>query len=107
MWNQPKKEALDKIPDLYKTEKTPLKEKLIVLHFFLGGCDWFIVEYNGKDLLWGFAILNDDLLNAEWGYIPFEELKDVKVGPLEVDCDTGWKIRKAIEVEKIKEAQGW
>ena len=37
MWNEPTKEQLAKIPRLYETERVPLKEKLIWLHFFIGG----------------------------------------------------------------------
>jgi len=44
MWNKPTKEDLKKIPAFYTTEKTPLKEKVIHMHFFIGGCDWYAVE---------------------------------------------------------------
>lgn len=110
MWNEPSKERLARIPGLYKTEKTPLKEKLIHLHFFIGGCDWYIAEYDGEDLFWGFAILNKDYEMAEWGYISFSELKSIKIqGWLEVDCEIeiAWRVRRAIEVDEIRKAQGW
>ena len=110
MWNMPTKERLAKIPRLYETENTPLCEKIIHLHFFLGGCDWYIAEYDGKDTFWGFAILNNDLQMAEWGYISFSELKSIKVhGWIEVDCelDEFWKVRKACEIERIREAGNW
>ena len=110
MWNVPSKERLAKIPKLYETENTPLNDKLIYLHFFIGGCDWYIAEYDGEDLFWGFAILNSDFQNADWGYISFRELKEIKMdGWLEIDCeiDDAWKVRKASEIEKIKKAQGW
>ena len=77
MWNTPIAERLSKIPRLYETEHIPLQDKLIYLHFFIGGCDWYIAEYDGEDLFWGFAILNDDFQNAEWGYISFSELKSI------------------------------
>ncbi len=67
MWNTPTEEELAKIPRLYETENIPLKDKIIHLHFFIGGCDWYIVEYDGDDLFWGYAILNGDTENAEWG----------------------------------------
>ena len=67
MWNEPSKERLEKIPRLYETEDTRLQDKLIHLHFFIGGCDWYIGEYDGEDLFWGFAILNEDYEMAEWG----------------------------------------
>ena len=110
MWNTPTEDRLSKIPRLYETEHTPLQEKLIHLHFFIGGCDWYIAEFDGEDLFWGFAILNDDFLNAEWGYISFSELKSIKVGGwLEIDCELEefWKVRKASEIEKIKKAHEW
>jgi hypothetical protein len=110
MWNLPSTERLSKIPRLYETEETPLQDKLIHLHFFIGGCDWFIAEYDGEDLFWGFAILSEDFEMAEWGYVSFQELKSIKVkGWLEVDCETeeAWRVRKAVEVEKIRIAQGW
>ena len=68
MWNTPIAERLSKIPRLYETEHIPLQDKLIYLHFFIGGCDWYIAEYDGEDLFWGFAILNDEFQNAEWGW---------------------------------------
>lgn len=105
MWNEPSTERLAKIPKLYATENIPLADKLIYLHFFIADCDWYIAEYDGKDLFWGYAILNGDYVNAEWGYISFGELKEIKIGGLfEVDCETeeSWRIRKVSEVEKIK-----
>jgi hypothetical protein len=110
MWNIPTKERLDRIPKLYETEHIPLKEKLIHLHFFIGGCDWYVAEFDGEELLWGFAILNNDLEMAEWGYISFSELKSIKInGWLEVDCELEkyWRIRPAKAVERIRIAQGW
>jgi len=110
MWNIPTKERLSCIPGLYETEKIPLKEKLIYLHFFIGGCDWYIAEYDGNDLLWGFAILNNDYQMAEWGYVSFRELKEIKLdGWLEVDCETEdvWEVKRAIEIDKMRIAQGW
>ena len=64
MWNEPNKERLEKLPKLYETEHTPLKDKLIHLHFFIGGSDWYIAEFDGKDLFFGFAILNNDDQNT-------------------------------------------
>jgi hypothetical protein len=109
MWNEPTKERLDRIPRLYETDHIPLKEKLIHLHFFIGGCDWYIAEYDGNDLFWGFAILNNDLEMAEWGYISFSDLKAINIYGFEIDCETedAWQVRKASEVQRIREAHGW
>lgn len=105
MWNEPPKERLDKIPRLYETEHVSLKDKLIHLHFFIGGCDWYIAEYDGDDLFWGYAILNDDHVCAEWGYISFSELREIKVnGWLEIDCEKEeiWSIKRASEIKRIR-----
>jgi hypothetical protein len=108
MWNEPTKEQLAKIPKLYETEKTPLKDKLIYLHFFIGGCNWYIAEFDGEDLFWGYAILNGDLDMAEWGYVRFKELKHIKIPPgFEIDCEQDWKVRKASQIEKIRMGNHW
>ena len=110
MWNTPTEKKLAKIPKLYETESIPLKDKLIYLHFFIGGCDWYIAEFDGDDIFFGFAILNNDYEMAEWGYVSFRELRDITIqGWLEIDCETEeiWQIRKASEIEKIRIAHGW
>jgi hypothetical protein len=105
VWNEPSPGQLAEIPRLYATENTPLEDKLIYLHFFIFDCDWYVAEYDGGDLFWGFGILNEDYLNAEWGYISFRELKTIKIpGVFEMDCDLHWRIRPAREVYKIAKA---
>jgi len=109
MWNEPSTERLSKIPRLYETENIRTQDKLIHLHFFIGGCDWFVAEYDGEDLFWGFAILNQDYEMAEWGYASFSELKSIKVNGVEIDCETEgiWRVRRAAEIDKIRTANGW
>lgn len=108
MWNKPSKEELSKMPAMYSTENVPLREKVIHMHFFIGGCDWYATEYDPKDeLFFGFAILNNDLQNAEWGYFSLKELSELKVSFVEVDHDLHWTPTQAQNVEKIAEAQGW
>ena len=109
MWNEPTEEQLSQIPRLYGTERVPLNEKPIYLHFFIGNCDWYIVEYDeGEDLFWGYAILNGDFEMAEWGYISFQELKELVVPPgFEVDCEAGWQVKRADEIEKIRIGNQW
>ncbi len=101
MWNIPTKTQLKALPKLYETEKIPLKNKTIHLHFFIGGCDWYITEYDGKELFWGYAILNNDLEMSEWGYISFRELMELNIRGIEVDNDLYWKPCKASEIERI------
>jgi hypothetical protein len=47
MWNEPTNERLAQIPKLYETEEISLKDKTIYLHFFIGGCDWYVAETDG------------------------------------------------------------
>lgn len=104
MWNIPSQERLDKIPRLYETENIPFKDKLIHLHFFIGGCDWYVAEYDGEDLFFGYAILWDHRY-AEWGYFGLGEMKDIKIDRwLEIDCEKEeiWTVKKASEIENIK-----
>jgi len=101
MLNTPTATRLARLPRLYQTENTPISDKAHPSPFFIGSCDWFIAEYDGDDLIFGFAVLGGDWQNAEWGYISFNELKDVRAhGVLHVDCELEhyWKVRKSSEV---------
>ena len=108
MWNKPTEEELSNLPKLYATENVPLKEKVIHLHFFIGGSDWYAAEYCPEEkVCWGFAILNEDYDMAEWGYFSLKEISDLRIAFVEVDRDLYWTPRKAIEVEQICKAEGW
>ena len=101
MLNIPTPKRLSKIPKLYETEYIPAEEKMIHLHFFLGGCDWFIAEFDGEDTFFCFAILNGDWEYAEWGYASFQELKELRVARIfQIDCELEkyWKVRPFSEV---------
>ena len=56
--------------------------------------------------MFGFAILNDDYQNSEWGYVDYKELRDLNVKGFEVDRDLHWKPKKAGLVERIVEGGG-
>jgi hypothetical protein len=108
MWNKPTTEELSKIPALYSSEDVSLREKIIYMHFFIGGCDWYAAEYDPNErLFFGFAILNNDLEMAEWGYFSLEELSDLKVKFVEIDKDLHFTPCKAVDIENIRKAQGW
>lgn len=108
MWNEPTEEELKTLPDLYETENVSLEKKIIHMHFFIGGCDWYVSEYGLSDrLFFGYAILNNDLQNAEWGYVSYDELRDINVRGIEIDRDLYWKPTPAAKVQKIREGHGW
>lgn len=107
MWAKPTKQDLAKMPKLGETDGDTNDGTIVQGHFFLGGCDWFITEFDGEDTFFGFAILNGDYQMAEWGYISFSELKELKIqGMFEVDFDKHWTKRPVREVEKIVQANG-
>ena len=106
MWNL-EQANLSEVPKLYANEDIPLKETVVHLHFFISGCDWFITEFDGKETMFGYAILGGDYTNAEWGYMNLEEMKAINVGGMEIDCDLHWKKRPAGQVDKIVKGCGW
>ncbi len=112
MWNEPTQKQLAGLPRLYETEGTELEDKIIHLHFFIGGCHWYIAEYDGDDTFFGYANLGDPAM-AEWGYLSFQELKESQVEapslkdgrpvgslPIEVDRDLHWQPKKFSEITK-------
>ena len=107
MWNIPAQERLNRIPRLYATESTPLHSKLVYLQFFIGGSDWYVCEFDGEDLFFGYAILNDDHLNAEWGYFSFSELREISINGIEVDCepDDLWSPKPVSEIPRIRQGR--
>lgn len=66
------------MPEVYQAEES--EDPTAHLHYFKGGSDWWIIE---KDLTevqhqaFGFACLNGDTQNAEYGYISLPELFSV------------------------------
>jgi len=84
-------DRLDPIPDLYETEDTPLADKLLHLHYFVGACDWYVAELDGDHrIAFGYVNLGDDQ-NAEWGYMDLTELRGIVVHDrLVVERDLDW-----------------
>lgn len=109
MWNQkPPEYYAAKLPKLYATEKTPVKEKLIYEHLFLGSCDWYAAEFDLEDrLFFGYVILNADFQSSEWGYFGLDELEAININGFEVDRDLYWNPKKASEIEKICWGEEW
>jgi len=108
MWNEPTNERLAQIPKLYETEEISLKDKIIYLHFFIGGCDWYVAETDG-DMFWGFVVLNNDFDMSEWGYFPLSELKAINIKGIEIDCELEeyFNPTKASEIDNICKGNGW
>jgi hypothetical protein len=69
-------EIIAKIPLLNETDGK--KVHPLGLHYFVGGCDWYIVEWDRQDQFFGYAILNSDYDSSEWGYISLTEILDLE-----------------------------
>lgn len=86
---------VEELPKLYSTEKEYNKYKkelpkneqpmkfsefaIAKVHFFIGGSDWYVLEWDGHDTIWGYAILNGDIQNAEFGYTSLNEIQSVRI----------------------------
>ncbi|GHV12890.1 hypothetical protein FACS189491_06790 [Spirochaetia bacterium] len=72
---------LDKCPKLGETDN--LEEHPAIFHYFYGGTDIYICEYDGNDDMFGYTILNNDLDNSEWGYTSLSEI--ICISPMNID----------------------
>lgn len=104
MINTPTKQQLSKVPDLYATEQIPLEDKLVYFHFTIDKSHWWIMEFDGDDIFFGYVLLNGWLQDAELGYFNFSDLESVKLGGLlEVVNDPTWIIRPVKDIGLIRE----
>ena len=56
----------------------PVADKLIVVHYYLGACHWWLVEYDPDERRgFGYVCLGDPI-NAEWGYVSLDELEQLE-----------------------------
>jgi hypothetical protein len=90
------------VPALGDTDGVDFPEKMLVMHYFVGGSDWWIAEADeDTGEAFGYACLNGDAEMAEWGYISLVELERIRVGALSavIERDVAWRPRKASEAE--------
>jgi hypothetical protein len=86
------------LPKLYATEHVKPADKVSVVRLYTPDSSWIwhVVEFDGKDTLYGFVIG----LEAEWGYISLSELQSVR-GPLglRIERDLYWRPKTMREAE--------
>ncbi len=74
----PSAESLEAIPGLYATDAVGAADKTIHLHYFTGGCDWLIAEFDrATGEAFGWARVNYPV--GEWGYIYLPELEQIMI----------------------------
>lgn len=86
------------LPKLYATEHVKPADKISVVRLFTPDASWLwhIVEFDGKDTLYGFVIG----LEAEWGYISLRELESVRGSMgLPIERDRYWRPKPMREAE--------
>ena len=93
------KEILKKLPQLGSTSELSTKDIKVMLKLFTPDayCAWYITEYDGDDLFFGFASFGDDSL-AELGYMSKSELESVRgsIG-LPIERDKFWDDNTTLE----------
>lgn len=87
-------------------EKTKLHDKGFI-HYFIGNSDWYVCEVADDNVGFGFAILNGDTQNAEYGYIDLNEITTLTLNgfvqtELDIYIDDSISMEHAI-VEKYPE----
>ena len=93
------KELSAKIPKLYSQEE--VSDPTVVAHYFTpyGRGDWFVIEWDGQDLMYGLA----DLGYPELGYFSLSELESAYRGSLPlVERDLYWTPVPLSEVKKTR-----
>lgn len=76
----PPKAVLKRIPPIYGTEGTPTADKTVWAHYFSAASDYYITELDQENWeAYGYVKLANFPEGAEWGYIPLDELEQVKV----------------------------
>lgn len=104
---------LKKLPNLYGTEGTPLKDKLAVLKFFnpCGAATWWIVEGSKEEyedgtsdfIMWGYADLGLGEGCAEFGYVTLSELEAIRLPfGLRIERDINWSPTRLGDIPQIK-----
>ncbi|WP_369380478.1 DUF2958 domain-containing protein [Streptomyces sp. cg36] len=90
---------LARIPGLHGQDGLGTRAR-VHLHYFNASSDWYITELDPADgHAYGWACLNGDTWNAEWGYVDLVALESVsgRLGVL-VERDRFWTPGPAAEV---------
>ena len=74
----------------------PNQDKLIYLHFFVGGSNWYIAELDGDDTFGGLGDLKGDIECTEWGYFSFADLLGI---PVVGGCEIDWELESHCEMK--------
>ena len=90
-------EDLKNLPALYSTED--IKDPIVQTKLFhpFGSATWFLTEYDPENKL-GFGLVH--IQETELGYIPMEEIENIRVHGLGVERDSSFKPKPLSEARK-------
>jgi hypothetical protein len=84
------KDILGRLPKIGETSEQSAEETKVPLKLFGGQSTWFITEFDGEDMMYGFCDLGDPQF-AELGYVSFKELLSIRFQfGLSVERDKYW-----------------
>ena len=77
------------------------------VHYFIADSDWYISEVDDNDVCFGYAVLNGNTQNSEYGYIDLNEITSLNIKnliqpELDIYCDDTVSMEQAI-AEKFPE----
>lgn len=77
---------LNRMPERFTTEDTPCSEKTLYLHYFAGGMDWYIAEFDPES---GLALSYSPNGPFEWGTVNLANMERLVAhfGVIERDLD--------------------
>lgn len=109
MRNRPTESGLAGICRVNEGTEVPLEDRIVHMHFFCDGRDWYLVEYDPvRRVFFGLFVPDKDNLNARWGHFSLEELaqRGTPTGQ-EVVRNLDWIPKRAFQVDRIRDACGW
>lgn len=99
--NIPKLYACDKAYNKYINENKHNRLSVndftkVAAHFFYGNSDWYILEWDKEDTMFGYVILNGDVEMSELGYISLSEIRDTNRIEMDFFWDTNTTLAQAL-----------
>lgn len=90
------------LPALYHNEGISIEDIRIYAKLFDPASSWtyFVAEFDGSDLIWGYATFQDGM--GEWGYASISEIEGLRNRfGLPMERDLHFRPRPAREIEMI------
>ena len=109
MINRPTESELLKLARIKINKNTPLEERVIHMHFFLDGHDWYVSEYDPqRRTFFGYRVPNDEYHRAGWDHFSIDELYQMRGHEnRRVTRNADWTPRPALKIDRIRDAYTW